>query len=90
MTNTITDRAKLLITHLALNEVAETNSKEYVRWQNVKRGRARVGAEEIEALAEFFPNWKWWLLTGEVMPEMGQTSPDYDKANKNLNKHLVG
>lgn len=51
---------------------------------NIKRGRARVGADEIETLARVFPTYKWWLLTGEVLPDNRQTSPDYDEANRNL------
>lgn len=43
-----------------------------------------VGADEIETLARVFPSYKWWLLTGEVLPDNGQTSPDYDEANRNL------
>jgi len=86
MKRTLTDRAKLLIGKLVLSEIAETNSKEYIRWQNIKRGRARVSAEEVDALAKHFPNWRWWLLTGEVIPEMGQTSPEYDEANEKLEK----
>lgn len=57
---------------------------DYPRWMNVKRGRARVGADEIETLARVFPTYKWWLLTGEVLPDNRQTSPDYDEANRNL------
>ncbi|MFO6224816.1 DNA-binding protein, partial [Pseudomonas aeruginosa] len=46
--------------------------------------RARVGADEIEILGKLYPSYRWWLLTGEVIPENGQTSPDYDEANRNL------
>lgn len=86
MNTSLTDRAKLLLDKLALSEVAETNSKEYIRWQNIKRGRARFSPDEIEKLAIFFPGWRWWLLTGETLPEIGQTSPDYDEAMKKLDK----
>ncbi|MCQ2044863.1 DNA-binding protein [Pseudomonas kunmingensis] len=51
---------------------------------NIKRGRARVGADEIEILGKLYPSYRWWLLTGEVMPENRQTSPAYDEANRNL------
>lgn len=51
---------------------------------SIKRGRARVGADEIEILAKVFPSYRWWLLTGEVPLDNGQTSPDYDEAKRNL------
>jgi hypothetical protein len=42
------------------------------------------GANEIEILGRVFPDFRWWLLTGEVQPGIGQKSPDYDEANRNL------
>jgi hypothetical protein len=45
---------------------------------------------EVEELGKIFPNYRWWIMTGEVMPEVGQTSPDYDEANRNLPGHHVG
>ncbi|NLY17085.1 MAG: DNA-binding protein [Gammaproteobacteria bacterium] len=86
----ITDRARLLLGIANLEELAKPNSKEYVRWQNVKRGRARFGAVEIEELGKLFPNWAFWLTTGKVAPEIGQTSPAYDEANRKLHNQNVG
>lgn len=63
---------------------SKAGGTDYPRWVNIKRGRARVGADEIEILAKMFPSYRWWLLTGEVQPGNGQTSPDYDEANRNL------
>ncbi|PHR67260.1 MAG: DNA-binding protein [Alcanivorax sp.] len=60
------------------------------RWQNIKSGKARLTEAEIEAVMELFPGYRWWLMTGEVMPEAGQTSPEYDEANKNLKEQGQG
>jgi hypothetical protein len=84
MTTTLTDRALELIGRDSLVELSKAGSTDYPRWVNIKRGRARVGAEEIEILSNTHPNWRWWLLTGEVKPEIGQTSPAYDEANRSL------
>lgn len=84
MSVTLTDRALQLINAASLVELSKAGETDYPRWVNIKRGRARVGADEIEILARVFPNYRWWLLTGEVLPENGQTSPDYDEANRNL------
>lgn len=86
MTDPIADRAIQLIDLAGLTAFAETGTKEYFRWQNVKRGRARIGTEEIEKIGKIFPQYRWWLTTGEVMPDCGQTSPEYDQANSNLPK----
>lgn len=87
---TLTDRAELLIEIAGLDAFAPVRSKEYYRWSNIKRGKARLGAEEIERLNAMFPAYRWWLATGEVMPEQGQTSPDYDEANRNLSQPNAG
>ena len=87
---TITDRALLLIDMAGLDAFAEVRSKEYYRWSNIKRGKARLGAEEIERISAEFPQYRWWLMTGDVLPEAGQTSPEYDEANSKLPSHNAG
>lgn len=74
----------------SLKALAEAGSTDYVRWQNIKRGKARIGANEIEILGRVFPTYRWWLLTGEIQPENGQTSPEYDEANRNLSSPSAG
>ncbi|HBO0263697.1 TPA: XRE family transcriptional regulator [Pseudomonas aeruginosa] len=61
-------------------------------WSNLKNpSKSReIKEEEILAIAKVFPQFRWWLLTGEVMPEAGQTSPDYEDANKNLSNQDAG
>ena len=90
MSEEITNRATLLLEAASIKTLAEEGSTEYMRWQNIKRGRARLGANEIEILGRVFPQYRWWLLTGEVMPETGQTSPDYDAAHPNLPTQSAG
>ena len=84
------DRALKLLEMTSLKDLAEVNSKEYVRWQSIKRGKARISAEEIEQLGKLYPSYRWWLMTGDVMPDKGQTSPDYDEANRNLTTPNAG
>lgn len=86
----MTDRAMLLLKMARLQDLATPHSREYTRWQNIKRGSARMTTHEVEELGKIFPNYRWWIMTGEVMPEVGQTSPDYDEANRNLPGHHVG
>lgn len=84
MNRSLTDRALQLINAASLVELSKAGETDYPRWVNIKRGRARVGADEIEILATVFPSYRWWLLTGDVLPDNGQTSPEYDEANRNL------
>ncbi|MEW6464067.1 MULTISPECIES: hypothetical protein, partial [Ectopseudomonas] len=84
------DRALKLLEMTSLKDLAAVNSKEYVRWQTIRRGKARITAEEIEQLGKLYPSYRWWLMTGEVMPDKGQTSPEYDEANRNLTDQNAG
>lgn len=76
MEKTAADRAKLLLEEIKLQDLAVVNSKEYVRWQNIKRGKARLGINDAEELAKKFPEYALWLITGNTIPEAGQISPD--------------
>lgn len=53
-------------------------------WSNLKNpSKTReIKEEEILAIAKVFPQFRWWLLTGEVMPEAGQISPGYEDAQR--------
>jgi hypothetical protein len=82
MEETASDRALLLIEQTSIKDLAVPHSKEYTRWQNVKRGRARVGIQEAEELAKIYPQYALWLLTGNVLPEAGQTSPDLEEIQR--------
>ena len=84
------DRALKLLEMTSLKDLAAVNSKEYVRWQTIRRGKARITAEEIEQLGKLYPSYRWWLMTGEVMPDKGQTSPEDDEANRNLTDQDAG
>ncbi|EMM8838506.1 MULTISPECIES: DNA-binding protein [Pseudomonas] len=90
MAESMANRALQLLDQTSLKELAEVNSKDYVRWQSIKRGRARIGAEELEQLGKIYPQYRWWLMTGEVMPEIGQVSPSYNEANSNLPSQNAG
>ncbi|MCS8014566.1 DNA-binding protein [Pseudomonas aeruginosa] len=60
------------------------------RWGNVRNGKARITDAEIEAVIQIFPQYALWLVTGNIAPESGQTSPQYDEANQNLSSPNAG
>ena len=43
-----------------------------------------MSTEELEVLQSLFPHYRLWLISGEVMPEAGQVSPDFEEASRNL------
>ncbi len=64
----------------SIKKLTELGSTDYLRWQNIKRHKARLGADEVEILGKAFPNYRWWLLTGEANPELKQFSPGDDES----------
>lgn len=83
MASDAADRCLLLLTQVVpLKDLAEPNSKEYVRWQNIKRGKVRVGIAEAELLAKKFPQYSLWIISGQVAPDIGQISPDLEQVKR--------
>ncbi|NLY16346.1 MAG: DNA-binding protein [Gammaproteobacteria bacterium] len=60
------------------------------RWGNIRNGKARLSDAEISAVAKLFPAYALWLISGEIAPEIGQTSPAYDEANQRLQDQNAG
>lgn len=58
----------------------ETGIDRY-RWGNIRSGKARLSDTEIEAVVKIFPQYALWLVSGEVIPESGQVSPDYERTH---------
>ncbi|RFQ23212.1 DNA-binding protein [Pseudomonas sp. ATCC 13867] len=90
MSEGITERGLQLLEMASIKALADAGETDYVRWQNIKRGRSRLGADEIEILGRVYPHYRWWLMTGEVRLDMHQTSPAYDLANASLHEPSAG
>lgn len=84
------DRARLLIKKIGPKRASETGGGSHDRWLSVSKGAVRVSTEEIDVLIEIYPQYALWLASGKIAPEIGQTSPDYDEANRNLSQHNAG
>ncbi|QGW21546.1 DNA-binding protein [Stutzerimonas stutzeri] len=67
----------------------ETGIDRY-RWGNIRNGKARVSDAEIDAVVKLFPQYALWIASGEIAPECGQVSPEYDEANRNLTSQDAG
>lgn len=82
----------LKASQMRLPELEEKTGISRYTWNNLKNpARNReIKAEEIEAVSKVFPQYRWWMLTGEVMPDKGQVSPEYEEANRNLPNQNAG
>jgi hypothetical protein len=58
-------------------------------WQHVYHGRTNLDAKHIEAIAKIFPEYAYWITTGQTIPEAGQTSPDLEQLEA-LQKKVYG
>lgn len=86
----IQSRARTLIDKAGLDRLVRQGEISHSRWQSVRYKDIRMSTEELEVLQAVFPQYRLWLISGEVMPESGQTSPDYDDANRNLTGQNAG
>jgi len=84
------DRARLLIKRGGPKKLSQLSGTDHSRWLNVSKGAVRVSTEEIDVLVKAYPQYALWLASGEILPESGQTSPDYDAANQNLSNQDAG
>lgn len=75
----IRDRARFIIDKAGFERLIRESSIGLVRWQTVRYKHIRMSTEEIEELVKLFPQYALWLATGQVAPEIGQTSPEHDE-----------
>lgn len=45
------------------------------KWGNVRAGKQRITEDMIESVAENFPHYAYWLISGQTLPNAGQISP---------------
>lgn len=80
------ERINILLQHenLTRDELARKTNIGYNRWLSVIQGKTKLRHEEIEALAEAWPEYKHWIAFGEEIPEVGQISPMTKAAQQDL------
>lgn len=62
-------------------KLSQLSDTDYSRWLNVSKGAVRVSSEEIDVLVSVFPQYALWIVSGQIIPDSGQTSPEYDEAH---------
>lgn len=79
-----------MIKKLGPKKASEMGNGDHDRWKSVSKGAVRVSTEEIDVLVQVYPQYALWLASGQIAPEIGQTSPDYDEANVKLAEPKTG
>ncbi|MBE0471336.1 MAG: helix-turn-helix transcriptional regulator [Methyloprofundus sp.] len=52
-------------------------------WQAISTGKQIPNEEHIKAISNLWPQYKYWMVFGETMPEIGQISPELDEIKEN-------
>jgi hypothetical protein len=84
------DRAITLIYKTGLDDLVRQSEISYSRWKNLRHKKVRLSTEEVEVLVKIYPQYALWVASGQIAPECGQTSPEYEEANRNLTSQNAG
>lgn len=49
-------------------------------WYHLRNGKRRANEEDIEAIVKMFPQYAFWIASGQIAPEIGQISPSFDES----------
>ena len=60
------------------------------KWYHLRNGKRRANEDDIDAIVKLAPQYALWLASGNILPEGGQTSPEYDEANSKLPDQNAG
>lgn len=90
----IKDRVITVLKHsgVKLPQLEELTGISRYTWSNLKNTakNREIKAEEIEAVVKLYPQYALWLVSGQIAPEVGQTSPEYDEAHSSLPSQNAG
>ena len=67
---------------LSRRKLADMTSTKQDRWNNVLKRNSKLYQEDMETLYQLFPEYKYWLATGDELVEVGQISPMTKKSRK--------
>lgn len=71
------ERLKLIldVENITMKELAEKTGTKRLRWSHLKQEKAKLRAEDGEALKIMFPEYQVWFMTEIEIPEYGHLSP---------------
>jgi hypothetical protein len=65
-------------------ELEEKTGIAATKWGNLRTRKQRVNEDHIKAIEKIWPEYKYWIVFGETMPEAGQISPEIEETRKKL------
>jgi hypothetical protein len=89
--STIDERVRTVASIAGMDRLVRETPIGSNRWRTVLYNKeVRISTVEVEELSKLYPQYRWWMISGDVAPEIGQTSPAYDEANRNLSSPNAG
>ena len=64
---------------LSAKELERLTGIDREKWYSLRNSRRRMNEEDIVALNKIYPEYAYWLSTGQIIPESGQTSPEFEE-----------
>lgn len=82
---TIAERIRTIASIAGMDRLVRETPIGSNRWRTVLYNKdVRISTEEIEELSKLFPQYRWWMISGETADEIGQKSPIEGMENQNI------
>ncbi len=75
---------------LSTTDLEKKTGIDRYKWANIKKNNQRVNEDHLEAINKLFPQFAYWLVTGETLPEAGQISPEIEERRIGLKQGKAG
>lgn len=78
--SSIDDRLRIIASKTGLDRLVRETSIGTNRWRTVLYNKdIRISTNEVEEITKMFPQYAYWITTGQILPNAGQVSPDYEE-----------
>lgn len=75
---------------LTAKRLEELSGIDREKWYALRKGGRRANEDDISSIVKIHPEYALWLASGQIAPECGQTSPDYDEGQPKLGQSKRG
>ena len=80
----IRDRIIILLDFMGLSnhKLEKKTGIPRTTWGNLRNRRGRANEDQIMAIVNLWPEYAYWLTTGQTILEAGQISPEIEEARQ--------
>lgn len=72
--------------HRKFKSFEEATGVKAKTWQNIVEGKQKANHEHIEAIGKRWPEYAYWLITGQTDEAHGHTSPTLERIREDLKR----